>query len=199
MSTRRNLLTAAMASVMLPGAVVASVRPSGAPADAELIAVCAEFDACERQTNIIHGTGSECVVDDDEARVVSAPFFDRMSVLLDRMDELRATTPAGNQARAHSLAQHGGHFQYDFGCQTTMVGRLLTYLLRDSAALGGSSSSIVRAVVTSDADLVEKCAPPSWQARLWCCVLLATDQPLNFAKIRDFRSGNLKTQSSFRP
>ncbi len=64
-----------------------------------------------------------------------------MDVLLDHTNELRATRPAGIQARAHSLAQHGGHFEYDFGCQTTIVGKLLLYLLRDSAALGGPPPS----------------------------------------------------------
>ncbi len=125
--------------------------------DAELIAVCAEFDACERQTSIIHGTGPDCVVDDDEANVVSAPIFARMHVLVDRMGELQATTPAGIQARAHSLALHGGHFGYDFGAQDTMVGQLLTYLLRDSAALGGSVG-LVPVPPSPDAKLLAACA-----------------------------------------
>ncbi len=156
MSTRRDFFA------FTAGAVVAkTVLPLAAHAepvrhlDAELIAVCAEFDACERQTCIIHGTGPDCVVDDDEANVVSAPLFTRMHVLLDRMDELRATTPAGIQARAHSLALHGGHGQYPFDCDTSMVDRLLVYLIRDSAALGGSPTSIV---TSPDADLLEACA-----------------------------------------
>ena len=130
MSTRRHLLAGAAgalaAGVSMP--VVAKVAygdiPSTRP-DAELIAVCAEFDACERRTAIIHSTGPDCVMDDGEAGLASAPFFARMELLLDRMDELRATTPAGIQARAHCLAQHGGHGQYDFGARDTMVGRLL--------------------------------------------------------------------------
>ena len=70
-------------------------------ADADLIAVCTEFDDLKRQTGIIHGTGPDCVVDDDEANVISAPLFARRHALLDRMDELHTTTPAGILARAH--------------------------------------------------------------------------------------------------
>ena len=155
---RRNLLPAAAASVMLPSAVGASnVRASNIHPDAELIAVCAEFDACERQTSIIHGSGPDCVIDDDEARLVSAPFFDRMRVLLDRMDGLRATTSAGIQARAHCLAQHGGHGDYDFGSRDTMVGRLQVYLMRDSTALGGSTA-IVPVPPSPDGELLAACA-----------------------------------------
>ena len=138
---RRKLLRAAAASVMLPGAVVAEgVSVTGIPSDpdADLIGVCAEFDACERQTSIIHGSGPDCVTDDADAHAASTPLYDRMAILLDRMDELRATTPAGIQARAHSLAQHGGDGGFSFDCETSMLGRLLAYLMRDSAALGGS-------------------------------------------------------------
>ena len=93
MSTRRGFFAftagAVVAKTVLP--IAARAEPAPHP-DAELIAVCAEFDACDRQTCIIHGTGPDCVVDDDEANVVSAPIFTRMHVLLDRMDELRATS-----------------------------------------------------------------------------------------------------------
>ncbi len=158
MNSRRGFLAltaGAMAVKTVPPMVA---RAEGTTPDAELIAVCAEFDVCERRTCIIHGTGPDCIVDDTEANVASAPVFARMHALLDRMDELRATTPAGIQARAHSLAQHGGHGQYSFDCDTSMVGRLLAYLMRDSAALGGSPASMVAPAVSPDADLLEACA-----------------------------------------
>ena len=106
---RRSLFSAAVAGVMLPGAVlVSNVRTSDISPDADLIATCTEFDACERKTSIIHGTGPECVVDDDEANVVSAPIFTRMRVLLNRMDELRAMTPAVSRpGRTASLCTVG--------------------------------------------------------------------------------------------
>ncbi len=86
MSTRRDLFAftagAVVAKTVLP--IATRAGPVQHP-DTELIAVCAEFDACERQTAIIHGTGPDCVVDDDKANLVSAPIFTRMHVLLDRM------------------------------------------------------------------------------------------------------------------
>ena len=96
-------------------------------------------------------------MDDDEANVVSAPIFARRDVLLDRMDELRATTAAGIQARAHSLALHAGHGDYSFDAEDTIPGRLLHYLMRDSAALGGSVG-LVPVPPSPDAELLEACA-----------------------------------------
>ncbi len=131
--TRRNLLAGAAVLTAAPGAGQAENHP-----DAALIAVCAAFDACDRRATIITGTGPGCVKDDDEAEAASAPFYTRMGELLDRMAALRAATPAGIQARAFSLAQHGGEWLYSFGDRDTIVGELLFYLLRDAAALGGS-------------------------------------------------------------
>ena len=174
MSTRRDFFafTAGAVAVKTVFSLEAQAEGGGASVfpDAELIAVCAEFNACERQTAAIHGTGPDCVVDDDEANVVSAPIFAHMHVLLDRMDELRATTPAGIQARAHSLAQHGGHGGYSFDYPTTMVGRLLVYLMRDAAALGGAGA-IVSPPPSPDAELLAVCDEfDGWERRF-----LATD------------------------
>ena len=164
MSTRRDFFAFTAGAVVAKTVLPIAARAEGMAAttipsspDTELITVCAEFDAHERQTSIIHGTGPDCVVDDDEADVASAPFYARMHVLLGRMEELRATTPAGIQARAHSLALHGGHGRYSFDCDTSMVGRLLVYLMRDSAALGGSVG-IVPVPRSPDAELLEACA-----------------------------------------
>jgi hypothetical protein len=54
-----------------------------------------------------------------------------------------------------TLALHGGDFGYSFDYPDTMVGRLLVYLMRDSAALSGSPASTV---ASPDADLMEACA-----------------------------------------
>ncbi len=161
---RRNLLTGtaralAGTTLAIGGAVAKSSQlENSTPApDAELIAVCAEFDALERQSCIINGTGPDCVPDDAEADRVSAPIRARMHALLDRMDELRAASPAGIQARAHCLAQHAGHLDYSFDYPETMVGRLLIYLMRDAAALGGMGASVAVAA-SPDADLLATCA-----------------------------------------
>ncbi len=171
MTMRRDFLAFTAGAVVTKAVLPLAARAEAPSADADLIAVCAEFDAYERRTCIIHGTGPDCIVDDAEANVASAPLFARMHLLLDRMDELRATTPAGIQARAHSLAQHGGHGGYSFDYPTTMVGRLLVYLMRDSAALGGLPASTVKLAMSPDADLLEACAEfDTWQRRY-----LATD------------------------
>ncbi len=161
---RRKLLTGAAGALagttLAIGGAAAKVRQVGEATpglDAELIAVCAEFDTLERQSCIINGTGPDCVPDDDEADRVTAPIRARMHELLDRMDRLRAASPAGIQARAHCLAQHAGHLDYSFDYPETMVGRLLIYLMRDAAALGGMGVSVA-VVASPDADLLATCA-----------------------------------------
>ena len=174
MNTRRDFFAfttgAVVANTVLPLAARAGGGERYASPDAELIAVCAEFDACDRQVNTVHGTGPGCIVDDTEATTATGPLFTRVGILLDRMDALRAATPAGIQARAHSLAQHGRHGEYSFDCPTTMVGRLLAYLMRDAAALGGAGA-IVSLPPPPDAELRAVCAEfDAWQQRY-----LATD------------------------
>ncbi len=90
---RRKLLAGAAGALAgttlaIGGAVAkgSQVENSTPAPDAELIAVCAEFDALERQSCIINGTGPDCVPDDDEADRVTAPISARMHELLDRMD-----------------------------------------------------------------------------------------------------------------
>ncbi len=172
MNTRRDFFAftagAVAAKTVLPLAARAGEGAKSAFPDADLIAVCAEFDACDRQATTIHGTGPDSIVDDGKADAASTPLRARMHALLDRMEDLRATTPPGIQARAHSLAQHGGHGEYTFDCPTTMAGRLLHMLMRDSVALGGLSASTV---ASPDTELLAACGEfDGWQKRY-----LATD------------------------
>ena len=101
---RRHLLTAAAASVMLPGAVMASEGGQIACPDAELIAVCAEFDRLELAA-LATFQGHEPGSPEDEAAEAER---DRLSAaqepLVERMCELRAVTREGHVARARSLA-----------------------------------------------------------------------------------------------
>ena len=163
MSTRRSFLTGALAagSVLPVGAALAAEHP-----DAELIAVCAEFDSLDHQQVAIFD-GPTSIPDDDEADAAAAPVFERMNVLLDHMEDMRATTAFGIQARAHSLTVHGGHGQYDFGYVDSMVGRLLSYLMRDAAALGGREATIVR-LASPDAELLAACAALDELERAYC-------------------------------
>ena len=66
--SRRALLGCAAVLAIAPVTFAAPLPPQPHP-DADLIATCVEFDACERQTAIIHGTGPDCVVDDNEANL----------------------------------------------------------------------------------------------------------------------------------
>ena len=102
---RRNLLTAAAASLGLPGTVIASnARGPDTHPDAELMQTCAAFDALERiyvATGGGHEIGSlaEAVAEAEQDRISEA-----QRELVTRMCDLRAATREGMAARAHSLA-----------------------------------------------------------------------------------------------
>ncbi len=128
---RRGLLAAVPALTLgCAGAAVAAPNP-----DADLLAICAEFNACDVRQRAIYD-GPDAVEDDGKAALAAAPIFARMEVLLNRMEDLRAASAIGITARAGSLAQHSGGMEFSFDAQDTITGRLLDYLLRDAAALG---------------------------------------------------------------
>ncbi len=98
--------------------------------------VCAAFDAHELAQQAVY-EGPAAIVDDDAADAAAAPHLGRMGELVDQMEALHATTPAGIAARVHTLALHAGHGHYSFSYGDGTAGRLLRQLLRDAAALGG--------------------------------------------------------------
>lgn len=135
--TRRGVIRASTVGVL--GAVsTQSGSANTANPDAELISVCAEFDALYQKTIDIH-EGPNAIADDDLAAAAVAPLDQRMDTLLDRMETLQATTPRGIQARARSLALnasegwHKGWFTMD--ALETVPGRLLSYLMRDAGRI----------------------------------------------------------------
>ncbi len=149
---RRSLLSAGPAAVALVGAAghaVAAPNP-----DADLLAVCAEFNACDVRQRAIYD-GPDAIEDDGKAALAAAPIFARMEVLLNRMEDLRAASSIGIAARAGSLAQHSGGMESSFDAQGTITGRLLDYLLRDVAAL---RSADMAPAVHPDAELLALCA-----------------------------------------
>ncbi len=150
---RRNLLSAGPALIGLAGAGfdVAAAAPN---ADADLLAVCAEFNACDLRQRAIYD-GPDAMEDDGKAALAAAPIFARMHTLLDHMAHLRAASAAGIAARAGSLAQHSGGREFSFDAQGTITGRLLDYLLRDAAALGEAGAP---PPVNPDAELIALCA-----------------------------------------
>jgi len=78
------------------------------------------------------------------------------------MLELRATTPAGIQARAHSLALMNGHGDWSWDPEG-IHGQMLAALLRDAAAIGGTQVALPP---SPDAELLALCADymATWQA-----------------------------------
>ncbi len=150
---RRNLLAAGPAVMALAGAGLGAAAAAPNP-DADLLAACAEFNACDLRQRPIYD-GPDTMEDDEKAALAAAPIFAQMHTLLNRMERLRAASPAGIAARAGSLAQHSAGWEFSFDARDTITGRLLDYLMRDAAALRG-----VGAVpsVCSDAALTALCA-----------------------------------------
>ena len=151
-TSRRHVLAALTGAGFAGGALVLAM-PTEAPAvtvlepsaDAELIAVCAAFDAAEARFRAIFD-GPAAIADDEEAADAGAIERDQMSALLDRMNMLRATTTVGIQARAHTLALYNGDWRFSFDRDSTtlstITARLLGYLMRDAAALGGAGIAV---------------------------------------------------------
>ena len=107
--SRRALLSAAgftgLAAVAAVGwvrpdapAAAAPVQPAISP-DGELIALCARFDALERQIIRSHDEDGE----DNDAEAFRRKLSERQHPLLREIVALRATTLEGSQARARSL------------------------------------------------------------------------------------------------
>ena len=71
------------------------------------------------------------------------------------MGDLHATTADGVAARGRCLAAHNCHFDFSMDDPDTHTGRLVHYLMRDAAALGGSPAFILR---KPDAAIVEASA-----------------------------------------
>ncbi len=134
-ATRRGLLGGAAASlaatpVGAPGNVV--VPPAADHhADAELIAVCAEFDAIERHINSHYAGGSRKIEDDEERDAAIAPFQEAQAPLLERIIALRATTLDGFMARARTLALWDLDAMRQIGPGHYLEDRMLAALLRD--------------------------------------------------------------------
>lgn len=166
----RNLLAVTPALVGLAGAGLGAAAAAPNP-DADLFAVCAEFNACDLRQRAIYD-GPDAVEDDGKAALVAAPIFAQMHTLLDHMEHLRAATPAGIAARAGSLAQHSGGRAFSFDAQGTITGRLLDYLLRDAAALGKAGAA---PSVHPDAELIALCAQLDALERAYLATDFAAD------------------------
>ncbi len=99
--------------------------------DAELIAVCAEFDVIERHINSHYAGGSRNIEDDEERDAAIAPMEEAQAPLLERIIALRATTLDGFMARARTLALWDLDAMRQIGPGHYLEDRMLAALLRD--------------------------------------------------------------------
>ena len=157
---RRNLLSAAAASMMLPGVVKAEgISITGMPSphpDADLLALVERFLAHEQTIqampcNAVPGTPA-AVQEEAEQRQI----FGFKHALIMQLGDLRATTADGVAARARCLAIHNSDGAFAMDDPNTDTGRLLRYLMRDAGALG--NVAVVASIVSPDAELLEVCA-----------------------------------------
>jgi hypothetical protein len=169
-TSRRALLGAVSA---LPLAAVPMVARAGS-ADAELIRLCAAFDACEMRLSAIFNPVPGGY-DEETANAEAKPNYERMSALLDHLEAAHATTPEGILARARPLGVHAGEGAYCLDIGPTWAGRLVAVLLRDALGLSGmpipaallnaGAEEALPAAITSaaasphpDAELIRVCA-----------------------------------------
>ena len=85
------------AALLAIGGAMAAAEP-----DAELIRLCADFDALQRQYIDCFPGGRTTIDDDDERLQALAVFEEPQKELLRRILHTKATTPAGFLARART-------------------------------------------------------------------------------------------------
>jgi len=98
-ATSRRSLFAGVPAVLLAGAVAAPALAATAYPDAELIRLCAEFDALEIQHEAFF-EGSTRIDDDEERDVALEPIETAQEALLDRICHLPICTLDGARALA---------------------------------------------------------------------------------------------------
>jgi len=132
--TRRRALLAG-ASAVAAAAAFAGVAQAAEPhADAELLAVCAAFDATEHKYRRLF-YGPARIVDDDERALAQEPIYAEQERLLEPLCRLRATTLDGFRARARTLALWAPDLLVpDETMEPTTDERMVAALLRDMTA-----------------------------------------------------------------
>jgi hypothetical protein len=97
------------AAVVLPDP--GEAFPAPANRDAELIRLCAECDALQSQVDALwadrmtHLPNAEQIALEHARDAKQQPLLEQMDPLLERICEMRATTPQGHAARARTLLQ----------------------------------------------------------------------------------------------
>ncbi len=98
----RRAMFASGATLAIAG-TAAAAPPAAAGPDAELLKLCAAFDALERAYQATPFDCAPCSPEDQASDAERERIIRVQMPLVDRMTELRATTRAGQIARARSL------------------------------------------------------------------------------------------------
>lgn len=138
LGSRRAMLTTSAAVLTLVG--TARLAVAAAHPDAELIGTCAAFNALHAEMTALWD-GPDTTEAEDAAMVAAVPIFDRMEALVARMGTLRAVTPDGIHARAHTLAVHAGDGGSSLDPVGMMPGAMVRQLMRDATAMGAPRSA----------------------------------------------------------
>ena len=85
--TRRRMVAGSATATAVGLALTIPVL-AAAP-DAEILHLCAEFDALERRISELYASGSSGIVNDTQRAEAQAPFKERQKVLLDQICEAR--------------------------------------------------------------------------------------------------------------
>ena len=127
---RRAALQFGLAST-LAGLTTPAVAASAAPdTDAELIRLCAEFDALERQIRSYYAGGANYIQDEDERDARIEPLCEQQERLLPSLVEARAATLDGLRARATTLAIYMPEMA-DPNVNDDTAGKMVAAILRD--------------------------------------------------------------------
>jgi len=100
MNRRKTLASLAAGTA---AALAAPIVANAGNTDAELIALCARFDANERRYLSFYSGGANEITDDDERDAVAGPIQDQQRDLAEQITAHRITTLAGFVAVARSL------------------------------------------------------------------------------------------------
>ncbi len=98
-TSRRGLLSGSILAGLGALAAIPALAATAHP-DAELIALCDEFNVLERQ----YVASFDLIADDDARDAVNRPLHDTQAELVERMSELTATTIEGFSALAGAIA-----------------------------------------------------------------------------------------------
>ncbi|GBQ23598.1 hypothetical protein [Acidiphilium acidophilum] len=115
-------------------AIMAPITAHASNADAELIALCAKFDANERRYLSYYSGGENEITDDDERDAVAFPIQDQQHALAEQITAHRITTLAGFVAVARSLGLWDSQIGEpdEHGCINE---QLVSMLVRDARAI----------------------------------------------------------------